>query len=188
MSPSLFVLSLVMSLAAADKPVEPHPVTVTFYVAGATDEKAVSGILESVKKVPSVTKAEDLTPQSGFVNVSFDSHATSFHQVAEAIAAAAPEGKRYETSMKVLVPDYPTGDNAAKIDEVFHKVETKVKIEAVDKDKGLFVVRFLPLKVDAEKKGPQGFNLGQIGHPIHDPAPKGLGLKITKVDEKPAAK
>ena len=31
-------------------------------------------------------------------------------------------------------------------------------------------------KVDKTQPGPQGWNAGRFGHPIHDAAPKGLGL------------
>ena len=46
-----------------------------------------------------------------------------------------------------------------------------------------FEISFLPLTVDASKEGPQGFNGGRFGHPIGDPAPKGLGLKALFVRE-----
>jgi copper chaperone CopZ len=189
MNATLLLLSAVCSAAdaAPAKVVEPHPVTATFYVAKVADPKAAAAIVEAVQKVPSVTKVEALTPESGFANVSFDSHAVSFHQIAEAIAAAGPEGARYEPTIKILLPDYATGENAAKIDEVFKKLEAKIKVVAADKEKGLFVVHFLPLKLEAEKKGPQGFNLGQIFHPVKDAAPKGLGLKATLIQEKPGS-
>ena len=116
--------------------------------------------------------------------MSFDSHVVSFHQIAQAIAYAnGDNAKPCETTIKIKVPEYAEGDNAAKVDAVFKKLDTKVKIEATNKEKGEFVVKFLPLKIEADKKGPQGFNGGQLGHPIHDPAPKGLGLKFSIVKE-----
>jgi len=144
--------------------------------------------------VKSVTKVEKLTPQSGYVNVSFDAHADSFQQIAQAIADATPaKGKKYVPTMKFRVPDYAKEDNAAKVDAVFAKSKDFVKVEATDKEKGEFLIRFLPLTLDAKKTGPQGWNAGRFGHPIHDPAPKGLGLTYSFVREgvtpaKPAAK
>jgi hypothetical protein len=146
----------------------------------------VEEITASLKKVPSFTKIEGLTPKSGFANISFDSHVASYHQIAQAIADAAPGDKKCEPTLKVEIPDYAKGENAAKVDAVFKKLDSKVKIEPLDKEKGLFVVHFLPLKVETDKKGPQGFNGGQLGHPIHDEAPKGLGLKFSIIKEKVA--
>ena len=182
---SLLALAVVTSVAPAEeKAVVPHPTTVTFYIAGVKSDKCVEEITASLKRVPSFTKVEGLTPKSGFANVSFDSHVVSFQQIAQAIADAAPgEAQKCAATIKIKVPEYAEGDNAAKVDALFKKLDSKVKIEATDKAAGEFVVRFLPLKVDAEKKGPQGFNGGNLGHPIHDPAPKGLGLKFTIVKE-----
>jgi len=46
--------------------------------------------------------------------------------------------------------------------------------------------------VDPKKTGPQGWNAGRFGHPIHDAPPKGLGLAVSFVREgapaRPAAK
>jgi copper chaperone CopZ len=182
---ALIVLAAVTGVAPAEqKEVVPHPVTITFYISGITSDKCIEEITASLKKVPSFTKIEGLTVKSGFANVSFDSHVVSFHEVAQAIAYAnGNDAKPCPTTIKIRVPEYAQGDNAAKVDEIFKKLDTKVKIEATDKAKGEFVVSFLPLKADPSKKGPQGFNGGQLGHPIHDEAPKGLGLKFSVVKE-----
>jgi hypothetical protein len=46
----------------------------------------------------------------------------------------------------------------------------------LDKARGLFMVHFLPLKINPADKTPQGFNGGHLHHPISDPPPRGLGL------------
>lgn len=199
MKTSLLSLSIIAALAftasaAEKKPYKPAFTTQTFYVAGVQCDTCVANITESIKKVKSVTKVDKLTPTSGYVNVSFDAHADSFHQVAQAIADATPvHGKKYVPTMKIRVPDYAKEDNAAKVDAVFAKSAAFVKVEATNKEKGEFVINFLPLTLDAKKTGPQGWNAGRFGHPIHDPAPKGLGLAYSFVREgvtptKPAAK
>ncbi len=175
---------LTLAAVASGQEVKPHPVTVTFYVTGVKTSGDIDAITASLKKVPSFTKIEGLTPSSGFANISFDSHVSSYHQIAQAIADASSGDKHYAATIKVQVPDYAQGENAAKVDAVFKKLVDRIKVETTDKEKGLFVVHFLPLKVDPEKKGPQGFNGGQIGHPIHDEAPKGLGLKFSILKEK----
>jgi copper chaperone CopZ len=173
------VLALaVPSLAAEKKEVVPHPVTATFYIDHVQCSSCVDAITESLKQVKSVT-AVKMNPADGYANISFDTHVSSYHQIAQAVAAAAPQhDDKYVASLKFKVADYPKADNAAKIDAVFAKSKDQVKVEPTDKAKGEFVLHFLPLAVDAKKEGPQGWNAGKFGHPIGDPAPKGLGLKF----------
>jgi copper chaperone CopZ len=178
------LVSVTMAVAADPKPVEPHPTTQTFFIANVANEKDVAAINDSLKKVKSFTKVEGLTPTSGYAKVSFDSHADSYHQIAQAIAdAPSTSGKQFEVTMKIRIPDYAKGDNAAKVDAVFAKQKADVTVETVDKEKGEFVLHYLPLKVDETKHAPQGFNGGKFGHPIHDAPPKGLGLTFAIVQE-----
>lgn len=192
--PSLLSAFAAISWAAQPVAVAPHPTTQTFYIANVESDACVASITESVRKVKSVTKVEGLTPSSGYANISFDSHADSFQQIAQAIADAAPaKGKPYVATMKLRVPDYAKGDNAAKVDAVFAKSKGLVKVETINADKGEFRLSFLPLTADPQKTGPQGWNGGRFGHPIHDAPPKGLGLAIAFVREgvapaKPGAK
>ena len=183
---SLFTITaLALTASAAEKPaVTPHPTTLTFFISNVECDTCVANITESIRKVKSVTKVEKLTPQSGYANVSFDSHADSYHQIAQAITDATPEhGKKYAATMKLRVPDYAKDDNAAKVDAIFAKSKDFVKVEATNKEKGEFLMSFLPLTVDAKKTGPQGWNGGRFGHPIHDAPPKGLGLAFSIVRE-----
>lgn len=180
---SLSVINFTVSAAEKAAPV-PHPTTQTFFVAGVQCDTCVGKITESIQKVKSVTKVEGLTGGSGYVNVSFDSHKDTFQQIAQAIADATPaHGEKYAATMKLKIADFAKGDNAAKVEGVFAKSKEFVKVKATDKEKGEFEMSFLPLKVDAKKEGPQGFNGGRFGHPIGDPAPKGLGLKVSFVRE-----
>lgn len=185
---SLLLFALVSPLRAAD----PHPLTQTFYVSGVKNEGDVAAIKESLKQVKSVTKVDGLTAESGWANVSFDSHADSYQQVAQAIAdAKSSGGTPFSVTMKVRVPDYAKDDNAAKVDAIFAKHQANVKVETVDREKGEFVIHFLPLNLDAKRQGPQGWSGGHFGHAIHDAPPKGLGLDMILVREgvsKPAPK
>jgi len=197
MKTSLLVLlglaSFAISAPVAEKKApEPHPTTVTFYIANVECGECLASITDSLKKVRSFTGFTGLSPDSGHANISFDSHANSYHEIANAIATAAPaHGKAYVPTIKLKVPAYATGDNAANVDKVFSKQAANVKVEATDRAKGEFVVHFLPLKLDTAKNSPQGFNGGAFGHPIHDAPPKGLGLEFAIVREgapKPPAK
>ncbi len=175
------------TLAAEDKPaVKPHPVTLTFFVAGMECSACTDSVSLSVRQLKSVTDIQ--LEELGVVNISFDTHVTSAHQIAQAVTEAfALHGKPYEATLRIRVPDYAKGGNAAKVDEVFAKRKEWVKVTTDDRDKGGFTVHFLPLKVDASKPTPQGWNPGHFGHPVHDPAPKGLGLAFTLVRQGVAA-
>lgn len=168
---------------AAERPaVVPHPVTLTFYLAGVECSACTSLINEAVSKVPSV---KDFSPEEfGVVNISFDTHVSSAHQIAQAVFEAFPaHGKPYEATLRFRIPDYAKGDNAARVDAIFAKRSEWVKVEVLDRSKGEFAVHFLPLKADKTKAGPQGWNPGHFGHAVHDPAPKGLGLPFALVKQ-----
>ena len=169
------------SANAAKKPAgsdPPHTPTLIFYLSEVAGEKDADAIRASVQSLKSVLKV-NVNTAGGFVQVQFDSHVVSYHQVAQAIAdAGVALGRKYDPRLKVTVPEYAQGDNAAKVDAIFagKRLNQRVKIEAVDKTKGTFLVRFLPLKLDPADSSPQGFNGGHLNHPIHDSPPGGLGL------------
>ena len=160
-------------------PNEPSPQTRAFFVEGVRSPADVAAITEAVQKVKTVTRVEGLTPQSGFVRVSFDHHGVTHQQIAQAIAAAGS----FKASFRFTVPDYAA--NAEKVDAIFAKVKNEVRIEVKNREKGEFTLTFLPLPKGEPGPHGIGFNLGKIGHPIIDPPPKGLGLKMTSAN--PAA-
>lgn len=184
-TPALAVLAfLVPAIAFSAQPkaqpkgFTPHPVTATFYVANVQCERCVDTIRDSLKKVASFKEIK-MRPSDGFALISFDTHVSSYHQIAQAIQAAEPQhGQKYVPTLKMKVPEYAQADNAAKVDAVFAKRSEWVKVETVNRATGEFVIHFLPLKAIAGKSGPQGWNGGHFGHPIHDAPPKGLGLKF----------
>lgn len=178
------VLLAAAALAAAPAkkpgPNEPSPQTRTFFIDGVKSEADVKAISDSVMKVKSVTKVEGLTPTSGYANISFDHHAVTHQQIAQAIANAG----LFQVSFRFVIPDYAA--NAEKVDAIFAKVKDQVEITPTNREKGEFTLRFLPLA-----EGKPVFNFGRIGHPLSDPPPKGLGLKMRGVSAgmaKPAAK
>lgn len=164
--------------AQPDPDYAPHTPTLTFHVRGLVPE-AVAPIVAAERKLPSVSAAR-VDPAHGLVQVRFDSHVVSYHQVAQAIRdAGSSVGKQYEPTLKFVVPDYAKVANTRKVDAIVagKKLNTRVKVELIDKDKGVFLVHFLPLQVDAANQAPQGFNGGHLHHPISDPAPRGLALE-----------
>lgn len=164
---------------AAPGPNEPAPSTRTFFISGVASEADVKAVTAAAMKVKSVTSVVDLTPTSGFANIAFDHHAVTHQQIAQAILEAGA----YQVSFKFVVPDYAKDGNAAKIDAVFARFAKLVTIEPLDRAKNLFVIRFLPFSTTDTKPLGNGFNFGHIAHPIIDPAPKGMGLRIQQVNE-----
>jgi hypothetical protein len=79
--------------------------------------------------------------------------------------------------------EYGRSNNAAKVDAIFSgkRLNTRVNVKPLGKNKGEFSVHFLLLKVDPNETTPQGFNGGHLHHPISDPPPQGLGLTSTYV-------
>jgi copper chaperone CopZ len=182
---SLLLLTLLtpfpaMSPAAKKPGAEPpHTPTLVFYLTGIANESEAETLRASVQKLPSVSKIEVNLPR-GQVQVRFDSHIISYHQVAQAITdAGASLGKQWDPRLKIIVPDYAKDANATKVDALFagKRLNQRTKIEPLDKAKGIFFVHFLPLKIDPAETGPQGFNGGHLHHPISDPPPRGLGLE-----------
>jgi hypothetical protein len=160
-------------------PNDPAPSTRTFFIEGTKTDADVKAATAAAMKVPTVNKVEDLTPTSGFANISFDHHGVTHQQIAQGIADAGP----YKVTFRFAVTDYDKDENAVKVEKVFERVKDLVRIEATDRAKGLFTIHFLPLKLDPSAPGGKGFNFGMLAHPIGDPAPKGLGLKIRQIAE-----
>jgi copper chaperone CopZ len=187
---STAILAAIAGAADEPKAKRPHPVPLAFYLSDATDAADEAAISAAVKKVKSVS-AVDFNGPAGYVRVVFDSHVVSYHQVAQAIAdAGGPTGKKYDPRLKMRVPEYAQGENAAKVDALLagKRLNQRVRIEAVGKDKGEFLIHFLPLELDPATTGPQGFNGGHLNHPIHDPPPRGLGLTCVYATEQEPAK
>jgi hypothetical protein len=178
---ALFALGSLMgsTAAAAEKKaakgaLEPHPISKTFYVSGVSNAEQIAAITAAVGKLPSVTAVKEFTPTSGYVRVDFDTHKIASHLVAQAIM----DQGAFTVTLKFEIPEYAA--NAAKIDALFAKLLTErhVKIEPADREKGQFVLTYLPIKPDPADPRKVGFNPGHLGHPIHDEPPAGMGLTM----------
>ena len=177
----LLVALISRSAIAAKKPdaEPPHTPTLIFHISGAASEADADAIRGAVRKLRSVLDVSISTARDS-VQVRFDSHVVSYHQVAQAIAdAGSARGRKFDPSLKILVPEYAQGGNAAKVDAIFagKRLNQRVRIEPFDKTRGEFLIHFLPLTIDPAESGPQGFNGGHLHHPIHDAPPRGLGLQ-----------
>jgi len=185
--------AMVSTSSAAEKKaakgvLEPHPISKTFYVSGVNNAEQIAAINSAVGKLPSVTAVKELTPTSGYVRVDFDTHKIASHLVAQTIM----DQGAFTVTLKFEIPEYAA--NAAKIDALFAKLltERKVKIEPVDREKGQFVLTYLPITPDPADPRKVGFNPGHLGHPLHDDPPAGMGLTLRMTEaprtDAPAAK
>ncbi len=175
----LWVSSAFCSFAASGTR-NPHIVHLIFYLSNADSPRDAEVLTSSLHKIKSADQVT-VDTQHGYLLVQFDSHAVSYHQVAQAIADAGHEaGRIYDPRLKIQVPEYAAGTNTAHVNGIFaaKRLNQHVHIEPVDKTKGVFLVHFLPLVIDPAVVGPQGFNGGHLNHPISDPPPRGLGLKF----------
>lgn len=153
------------------------PVSATFYITEVKCSSCAAAIDESLRKLPTVTNIADLSESTGFAIVTFDPQSVSYHQVAQAVFAAAPvHGDAYVASLKFIIPAYSKGENAAKVDAIFAQHKNNVRVEVKNKARGEFQLFFEPLAAKPATKGPQGWNLDQFVSAIQEPAPKGLGL------------
>lgn len=182
-------LTALLTVRAADKAkpaaTKGAPINATFYITEVKCSSCASSIDESLRKLPTVTKVDDLSENTGFAIITFDPAVISHHQVAQAVFAAAPvHGDPYVATLKFSIPDYGKGDNAAKVDAVFAKHKSDVRVELKSKARGEFLLQFEPLRVDGGKKGPQGWTLGAFRAAIAEPAPKGLGLAFMVASER----
>lgn len=147
----------------------------TYFIHGVKSADDAAAITAAIKALPSVTEVTELTPRNSVVSVRFDTHVISHGQVAYAIMAARP-GHTYDVRMRFRVPEYTSGNNTKAVDEIMAKQSKLATITCLDRDKGLFEAKILPYTVDPGKTGPQGFYASNLLHPIHDPAPRGLGI------------
>ena len=156
----------------------PHTPTLIFYLIDARGQKDADAIRAAVQPLKSASTIEVNTNRS-FARIRFDSHVVSYHQVAQAVADAGGSlGKHYDPFLIFVVPDYARTNNAEKVDAIFagKRLNTRVKVTALDKSKGTFAVHFLPLQPASGSNSLPGFNGGHLHHPISDPPPRGLGL------------
>lgn len=176
---------LATSLSAADKKkADAAATTATFYISNVQCSSCVDAISGSLLKLKAVKEIEGLTGTSGYANVTFDPTAASYHEVANAIYKSEPvHGEAYVAGVKMRIPDYAKGDNAAKIEAAFAKLKDKVEVKVLNKKEGELLVSFLQLKVDRTKTGPQGVTETELAAAIHDAPPKGLGLEFSWAKE-----
>ncbi len=174
---STLLAAALLSAHAADKG---KPIETTFYITEVKCASCAAAIDESLRKLPTVTKVEDLSQSTGYAIITFDPAVVSHHQIAQAVFAADPvHGDPYVATLKFTIPDYAKADNAAKVDALLAQHKSQVRAELKNKARREFLLTFEPLRPDNTKKGPPGWTLETFRASITEPAPKGLGLTLT---------
>lgn len=83
---------------------------------------------------------------ANYINVTFDPAKVSAHQIARGVTDAFPlHGAPYIPILRLVVPGYSEGENAAKVAGLFVKWKDRVEFEVVKPTKGELVVTFEPL-------------------------------------------
>ncbi len=160
-------------IVLAAESTRPRPAQVrsyTFFIDGVSTSQAAKNVTNAASALHDVIAVEELTATSGFANITFDQARVTHQEIAEAIAQAGP----YRASLRVEIPAYE--EHSAAISAIFTRVREAAVVTMSDSIKKEFTVWFRPVR-----PGVKGFNLGDIGHPIVDPPPKGLGLVWRRV-------
>lgn len=114
-------------LAAAIDPSQLR--TYTFYVDGVRTERDVKNVMQAVSALHDVTAITELTPTSGFANITSDHIKVTHQEIGLAIAKAGP----YRACLRVEIPEY--AKFAREIDAIFHAVRHATIIQATDRTK-----------------------------------------------------
>jgi len=147
------------SVIAEDPAREETLETLTFYVAGVECPACVFAVNDSVRRLAGIDEVIDGQNNASFINVTFDPAKVSAHQIAQAVTDAFPlHGAPYLASVRLVVPGYAEGGNAAKVAGVFAKWKDRVDLEVAKAGTGELVVRFRPLASDPAKPEAQGWS------------------------------
>lgn len=175
---SLFTTAL--SFAADPAPKAPLE-TLTFYVAGVECPACVFAVNDSVRRLSGIDEVIDGQNNASYINVTFDPAKVSAHQIAQAVTDAFPlHGAPYTASLRLVVPGYGEGENAAKVAEVFAKCKDWVEFEAVKPGKGELVVTFKPLETDPAKVVALGWNHAALQEELGKILPDGATVNFAK--------
>lgn len=168
MPPPASLLALTCFFAAAlfaGEPAAPKPqaTTLTFFVSGTECPSCAYMVGNSINAVKGVSDVDVHQGTESQVFVTFDPQAATVHQIAQAVAdSIGLHGKPYEATLKLRIPDYTKDDNAARVDALFARHKQWIDVITEDRPTGQFILRFRPLKTDAKKTGPQGWNVATL--------------------------
>lgn len=151
----LTFLSLNFIRAGEPATAKPAGVTLTYYVSGVECTACLEMVRQSLEQVKGITDVWLEQRIESVANITFDPKVVSAHQVAQGVLNAVPlHGKPYEPTMQLTIPGYSKPGVAQRVESVFQKQKPWVEIHAMDKEKGEFLLSFVPL----EKKEQKGWD------------------------------
>lgn len=166
---------------AADPTAKPALETVTFYVAGVECAACVFAVNDSVRRLSGIDEVIDGQNNAKYINVTFDPAKVSAHQIAQAVTDAFPlHGAPYVPTLRVVVPGYGEGENAAKVAGVFAKWKGWVEFEVAKPAKGELVVKFKPLPGDPAKAVSTGWSHAAMREALAKVLPQGTKVELAK--------
>jgi copper chaperone CopZ len=166
---------------SADPAAKPALETLTFYVAGVECAACVFAVNDSVRRLSGIDEVIDGQNNANYIKVTFDPAKVSAHQIAQAVTDAFPlHGAPYVPTLRVVVPEYGEGENAAKVAEVFAKWKDWVEFEAVKPGKGELVVRFKPLKTDPAEAKAAGWTHAAMKEALGKVLPAGAKVALAE--------
>lgn len=166
---------------AADPTAKPALETVTFYVAGVECAACVFAVNDSVRRLSGIDEVIDGQNNANYINVTFDPAKVSAHQIAQAVTDAFPlHGAPYVPTLRLVLPGYGEGENAAKVAEVFSKWKDWVEFEAVKPAKGELVVKFKPLKTDPAEAKAAGWTHAAMKEALGKVLPAGSKVALAE--------
>jgi len=169
------------SVYAADPAVKPVLETLTFDVAGVECAACVFAVNDSVRRLSGIDEVIDGQNNANFINVTFDPAQVSAHQIAQAVTDAFPlHGAPYVPTLRVVVPGYGEGENAAKVAGVFAKWRDWVEFEVAKPAKGELVVKFKPLPGDPAKAVATGWSHAVMKEALAKVLPPASKVELTK--------
>jgi copper chaperone CopZ len=176
----LLVLFEGASFAADPAPKAPLE-TLTFYVAGVECAACVFAVNDSVRRLSGIDEVIDGQNNANYINVTFDPAKVSAHQIAQAVTDAFPlHGAPYVPTLRVVVPVYGEGENAAKVAGVFAKWKDWVEFEVTKPAKGELVVKFKPLKTDPAEAKAAGWTHAAMKEALGKVLPPGTKVELAK--------
>lgn len=150
----------------------------TFYISGLECASCVYMAQQAITETKGVEQVEVVQMLDSFAKVAYDPGRLSEHQIAQAVREAPPlHGMPYLASLKLRVPAYAQGDNAAKVKALFARWSEWVEAVVMDERAGELDIVFQPLVVKEGAKSPQGWSLALLDRELRG----GLGLDYSVV-------